>query len=143
LKKAELAFIEEKIIIGDKRRWNAVSMWRRIALLMPSTTNSLEATHAHVNEAVSKRNPFWGSIAMFYNSIADKTLHFDAAFAHDFRTAQKRYRRRCQDVSAEQMSEECAYLGHQLNLGLVGKLSIYPPAIERISLAVIVLRWAL
>jgi hypothetical protein len=49
---------------------------------MPSTTNSLEATHGHLNEAISRRNPFWAFLALLFEAIADKTIHFEPASSH-------------------------------------------------------------
>jgi hypothetical protein len=109
LKKAGLAFVDGAILIADERRFNAVSMWKRITTRMPSTTNSLEATHGHLNEAISRRNPFWGSMTLPYEAIPDKTMHFDAAFVHNFRTSLKRCKRRGHGVPADRMAEECAY----------------------------------
>jgi hypothetical protein len=108
LRKAGLSFTGSEIVIEDEARFNAVSMWRRIGTRMPSTTNSLEATHGHLNEQISRRNPFWGSMAILYNSISDKTLHLDKALVHDFRTSLKRSRRRSQQLDAERMRDECA-----------------------------------
>jgi hypothetical protein len=56
---------------------------------MPSTTNSLELTHWHLNEAISRRNPFWTSLALLFEAIADKTIHFGTAVVQDFRTSLK------------------------------------------------------
>jgi hypothetical protein len=78
---------------------------------MPSTTNSLEATHGHLNEAISPRNRFWASLALLFEAIADKTIHFETATVHDFRTSLKRSKRRSQSVSQQRMAEECAFFG--------------------------------
>jgi hypothetical protein len=59
LKKAGLTFVDGTILIVDEQRWNVISMWKRVSTRMPSTTNSIEATHVHLNEAISRRNPFW------------------------------------------------------------------------------------
>lgn len=109
LRKAGLALTEDEseIIISDEARFNAVSMWRRIGTRMPSTTNCLEATHGHLNAEISRRNPFWASLAILHDSISDKTLHFHSAFVHDFRTALKRSRRRSAGLDPERMREEC------------------------------------
>jgi hypothetical protein len=112
LAKAGLIFSEGTIQIkGDGSRWNAVSMWKRVDLRMPRTTNSLEATHRHLNETISRRNSFWHSLAILTDSIAEKTLNFELALVHDFRTSLKRSKRRVQFVPEEQMREECAFFG--------------------------------
>jgi hypothetical protein len=82
-----------------------------VILRIPSTTNSLEATHGHLNETITRRNSFWQSLTILFDSIADKTLHFDLALAHDFRASMKRSKRRAQLISGERMAEECAFFG--------------------------------
>jgi hypothetical protein len=64
-------------------------MWRRVVTRIPSTTNSLEATHGYLNEAISRRNPFWAFLALLFEAIADKTIHFETAAVHDFGTSLK------------------------------------------------------
>jgi hypothetical protein len=86
-------------------------MWRRVVTRMPSTTESLEATHVHLNEAISPRNPFWASLALFFEVIADKTIHIETAAVHDFRPFLNRSKRRRQSVSQRKMAEECAFFG--------------------------------
>jgi hypothetical protein len=98
-------------IEGDGSRWKGVSMWRRVDLRMPSTTKSLEATHGLLNETITRRNSFWHSLAILTDPIAEKTLNFDLAVVHDFRSSLKRSKRRVQFVPDEQMREECAFFG--------------------------------
>jgi hypothetical protein len=121
LRKAGLAFIEEKIVIADEARWAAISMWKRVDTRMPSTTNSLEATHGHLNEAISRRNTFWASMAVLSDAIADKTVHFKTALTHDFRAALKRSRRRSEIIPPERMAEECAHFGTSDSVCLCGE----------------------
>jgi hypothetical protein len=110
-KKVGLTHADGTILIVDEQRWNAVSMRKRVSTRMPGRTNSIEATHGHLNEAISRRTPFWASLGILYNAIADKTLHFDLALAHDFRGAPKRCRRRSQFLSRGPIQQECARLG--------------------------------
>jgi hypothetical protein len=111
LNKAGRGWAEGEIVIEDEVRWNVVSMWRRIPTRLPSTTNSLEATHGHLNEAISRRNPFWQSMGILYGSVSDKVQHFDVALVQGFRLALKRYSRRCRDLPKERMDEECMDFG--------------------------------
>jgi hypothetical protein len=82
---------------------------------MPSTTNTLEtaveATHGHLNNIITRRNNLWQSLAILIDSIADKTIGFDAALAYDFRASLKRSKWRSQLVSPDQMAEECGFFG--------------------------------
>jgi hypothetical protein len=108
LKKAGLCFTGAEIVIEDEQRFDAVSMWRRIGTRMPSTTNSLEATHGHLNEEISRRNPFWASLAILHGAIMDKTLNVHEALVHDFQASLKRSRRRGRELDGRRMREECA-----------------------------------
>jgi hypothetical protein len=64
-----------------------------------------------LNDAILRRNPFWAFLALLFEAIADKTIHFETAAVHDFRTTLKRSTRRSQSVSQRRMAEECAFFG--------------------------------
>jgi hypothetical protein len=141
-KRAGLAFIAGEIVIKDERRFNTVSMWKCVHTRMPNTTNSLKAIHGRLNEVISRRNPFWESMAILYDAIADKTIHFDAALAPDFRAGLKRCKRRSHRVPADQMAEECASFGTSREACSCGEMAIYRPPAGKKSLAAIAMRWA-
>jgi hypothetical protein len=86
-------------------------MWRRVVTRMPSTTQSFEATHRHLNDAISRRNPFCASLALLFEAIADKTIDFETAAVHDFRASLKQSKRRSQSVSWGRMPEEWVFFG--------------------------------
>jgi hypothetical protein len=109
LNKSSLAFVKEEIVVESARGWNAVSIWKRVEMRMPATTNSLEATHKDLNETGSRQSPFWSSLPILCNTIADKPMHFDTALAHNFRTTLKRCSRRSRYLSSERMREECPF----------------------------------
>jgi hypothetical protein len=56
---AGFALMPGTIGIGDERRFKAALMRKRLDTRIPSTTNTLEASDRHLNEAISRRNPFW------------------------------------------------------------------------------------
>jgi hypothetical protein len=58
-----------------------------------------------------RRNPFWASLVLLFEAIADKTIYFETAAVHNFRTSLKRSKRRSQSVSQRRMAEECASFG--------------------------------
>jgi hypothetical protein len=112
LAKASLGYTEGWFVIAeDGARWNAVSMLKRSHSRMPSTTNTLEATHGHRNDIVTRRNSFWQSLIILVDSIADETIGFEARLAHDFRASLKRSKRCGQLVSPDRMAEEHAFFG--------------------------------
>jgi hypothetical protein len=102
---------------------------------MSSSTNSLEATHRHLSEAISRRNPFWASLALLFEAIADKTIHFETAAVYNFRTSLKRSKKRSQSVSKRRMAEECAFLGPQLRSVPARRLCMSRSPIRLTSLA--------
>jgi hypothetical protein len=86
-------------------------MWKRVHSKMPSTTNTLEATHGYLNDTITRRDSLWQSLIILVYSITDKTIDFDTALAHDFRASLKRSKRRSQLVSPDRMAEESAFFG--------------------------------
>lgn len=57
LEKVGLTF-SDKIEIAQKKRWKQVSLYEQIKKVMPSTTNSLESSHGHMNAEVPRRQKF-------------------------------------------------------------------------------------
>ena len=52
----------DKIDIKHSERWKHVSLFKRIPFAIPSTTNSLESSHGHINENVKRRHNFFHAI---------------------------------------------------------------------------------
>jgi hypothetical protein len=97
LAKARLEYMEGRLVIAkDGARWNAVSIWKRIHFMMPTTTSTNEATHGPLTDIITRRNSLWQSLTILVDSIADKTIGFAAALAHDFHASLKRSKRRSQ-----------------------------------------------
>ena len=46
----------------EQERWESVALLFRVPLHMPSTSNSLESTHGHMNQKTPRRNNFYMSI---------------------------------------------------------------------------------
>ena len=62
LEKIGLHFDSKQIIEKDTKRWKNVSMLHRSDYEMPSTTNTLEASHGHLNRKTPRNNGFWSSL---------------------------------------------------------------------------------
>jgi hypothetical protein len=72
LAKAGLGYPEGRLVIAeDGARWNAVSTWKRVHSMTLSTTNTLRATHGHLNDIISRRNSVSQSLTILVDSIAD------------------------------------------------------------------------
>lgn len=69
LNKIGLKFSGNEISENDSDLWRRCSMVHRYEFQMPSTTNSLEAYHGHLNKKIPRVNEFWSSIARLANII--------------------------------------------------------------------------
>ena len=76
-----------KVEIIDHTVWSAVSQMHRIALCMPSTTNSLEASHGHLNEKLPRRNDFWTGMKRLIEFLIVKENGFKKALKCNFTRA--------------------------------------------------------
>ncbi|KAK8896368.1 hypothetical protein M9Y10_014266 [Tritrichomonas musculus] len=57
-----------KLYISNEIEWTKVSLLKRIPFKMPTTTNSLESTHGHLNKKMPRRNNFWMSLFRINNN---------------------------------------------------------------------------
>ena len=57
-----IPFENNELIINNADLWSQVSMIERRKFQMPSTTNSIESQHGHLNEATPRNNMFIFSI---------------------------------------------------------------------------------
>jgi hypothetical protein len=76
-------------------------MWKRVHSRKLSTTNTFEATHSPFNDIITRRNNLWHSLTILVDSVADKTIGFNAALAHDFGASLKLSKRRTKLVSSD------------------------------------------
>jgi hypothetical protein len=112
LTKAGLTYCEGALEIeGEGPAWNAMSLRKRVDLRMPSTTDSFEATHGPLDEMITRCYGFRHFLAVLFDSIADKTVHFDLAVAHDVNPSLRRSRKRSQLIPVGQMIQESAWYG--------------------------------
>lgn len=84
LSKVGLVFLNNQICIQNPKRWNEVSLAVRCQARMPSTTNTLEATHGHLNKRTPRRNTFYQSIFRLYTSLMDKYMNVNKRIAHNY-----------------------------------------------------------
>jgi len=84
LGKVGLNFADKSINLVDEKRWNQVSMLARINYKMPSTTNSLESFHGHLNKRTPRRNGFWDSIHRLCEAVILKKNMHDERIRHNY-----------------------------------------------------------
>ena len=109
LKKVGLMFINESIEIVDSERWNSVSMLYRKTLKMPSTTNSLESTHGHLNQKTPRNNNFYRSIFRIVKHLTKKVKNCQDSIIHNYNHTKHQTRKRLSQTLPERMNEECRY----------------------------------
>jgi hypothetical protein len=84
LRKVGLAMRNGVIIVENEERWHEVSMLERVETAMPTTTNSLESSHGHLNEKTPRRNTFWKSLARIICTMLTKSTNFWSCVHHNF-----------------------------------------------------------
>jgi len=84
LEKIGLNFASGTINLIDKKRCNQVSMLSRINFRMPSTTNSLESMHDHLNKKTPRNNGSWASINRLTKSFMIKLNLLDQKIEHNY-----------------------------------------------------------
>ena len=80
--KVGLKFDKNVLSIDNKEKWRKISLLERINHKMPSTTNSLESTHGHLNAGIPRRKLFWASIYRIINSITKQDFQFSNSVLH-------------------------------------------------------------
>ena len=84
LAKIGMSFEEDCFNLIDSTRWEQVSMLARINYRMPSTTNSLEASHGHLNKKTPRHNGFWESINRIIESFMMKNHLVNQMIQHNY-----------------------------------------------------------
>jgi hypothetical protein len=84
LRKIGLNLKQGKIKIENKERWEEVSMLERVKTGMPTTTNSLESLHGHLNAKTPRRNGFWQSLFRIESAMCTKSTRLWTSVQHNF-----------------------------------------------------------
>lgn len=80
-----LTFENDEISVKNTERWEEVSLMERIKYKMPTTTNSIESVHGHLNEATPRNNLFFSSIFRIIMSINTQIKQFNEKVHHNYR----------------------------------------------------------
>ena len=84
LGKIGLNFAGGTLNLVDTNRWNQVSMLNHINFRMPSTTNSLESAHGHLNKKTPRNNNFWASIYRLSESFMFQLHSLEQRVQHNY-----------------------------------------------------------
>ena len=85
--KVGLSILNHRVEISNEERWDSVSMHCRTKYKMPSTTNSLESTHGHLNKKTPRNNNFYMSIYRIGTNILKKTQNLDTSICTNYNRA--------------------------------------------------------
>ena len=107
--KVGLQFENDVISINDEKKWSKISLLKRVEYKMPSTTNSLESTHGHLNEKIPRRNMFWPSLHRLIKSIATQDFHYKNTIIHCYEQTCRKVKNRVNIIPKEQMENEKAF----------------------------------
>ena len=87
----------ETIDILDETRWIAVSMMHRLNFKMPSTTNSLESTHGHLNKKTPRNNNFYMSIYRIVTHLMKQSQTIEENIRRNYMYAKNKTLHLCRD----------------------------------------------
>ena len=119
--KAGLCFDSKEIIIVDDKKWEKVSMLKRIEARMPSTTNSLESTHGHINATIPRHNAFWQSLFRLVKAIISKDFRYNQLMKNTYCTIKRNVKYRAKVVDSDVMKDEIKKFNTTLETCLCGE----------------------
>jgi hypothetical protein len=104
--KIGLNFNNGAVVIADPKRWDQVSMVERVKYRMPSTTNSLEATHGQLNKKTPRNNNFWHAIFRVASNLIQKTKTVDQHAHHNLQYTQRKINVKASNMPKDDMKKE-------------------------------------
>lgn len=109
LEKIGMNFADGSINLVNQKRWDQVSMLSRINFKMPSTTNSLESSHGHLNKKTPRHNGFWSSINRLCESFILKTNLLNTRIQHNYSYLKNTTQKRFNSMNIETMNLQLAF----------------------------------
>ena len=84
------SFAANSIYVSNSEKWKQVSMLKRMDFSMPSTYNSLESCHGHLNDSTPRRNTFFIALYRIVNSINKQNKEYQRKITHNYNYQIKR-----------------------------------------------------
>ena len=128
--KAGLNFNEKEIIVIDASKWEKVSLLKRVDAKMPSTTNSLESTHGHLNAKLPRRNEFWSSLFRLAKTVIKKDFKFNEMMHNNYAKLKRNIKYRVRKYAGQYISEEIAKFKTTIGSCLCGETKLYSSIFE-------------
>lgn len=123
LEKVCLTF-SDRIEFAHKERWEQVSRLERIEKAMPSTTNSLESSHGHINADVPRRQNFFHSLKKLIKWLNRKKTNFGKLLNKNFIYSTNKAKRKVLSKSESDMIKECQYYHSSANKCMCRELAL-------------------
>ena len=115
-------------------------MIERVKTRMPSTTNSLESSHGHLNSKIPRRNDFWTSLNRLTSSLTKSDFHFKDRVKQVYNNTRRSVNKKVARLSNERMQYECSCYKTTVDKCLCGEtifestlLKINIPCSHRVS----------
>ena len=77
------SYANNEITKFDENRWKQVSMMERVFYEMPSTTNSLESSHGHLNCKTPRRNNIWAALNRIITFLINQNYNYQHKINHN------------------------------------------------------------
>lgn len=97
----------KKIEVCDEERWTSVSLIERVNFKMPTTTNSLESSHGHLNSTIPRRNDFYTSLTRLIEFTIHKSHNFSKSYATNFNRAKRQISNQSSVFYHKILDKEC------------------------------------
>ena len=108
-------YLNNIIEIQDMKKWEKRSMMFRIKYSMPSTTNSLESAHGHLNKKTPRRNNFWSSLYRVISNLTKQNHLYKEKVMHNYNHVIRKTKNRAKNIPKERMKNEMLFYRTTLN----------------------------
>lgn len=115
LNKVGLEFYKKKIEGENSDLWRRCFMLHRCEFEMPSTTNSLEASHGHLNKKVPRLNEFWSSICRLVNNLTINEKSFNQKIRNNYNHIKHCSIQKQQNMDREKMDNQKDFYNTQID----------------------------
>lgn len=109
LSKIGLFFMDGQVTIENVKKWEKVSLLCRIKTHMPSTTNTLESMHGHINKQCPRRNSFFSAYFRLISELCSKYDKIKERVQHNYRYTKNKTIEMKQKTSHEEMMQMITY----------------------------------
>ena len=115
LGKVGLEFADGSLNLVNQRRFDQVSMLSRVEYRMPSTTNSLESTHGHLNKKTPRRNGFWPSMYRLCEALIIDQNMLNKRITHNYSRIKRTTEKKAHAVNQDEMHRQRIHYSTRIN----------------------------